>query len=465
MVGPKVRYAQNAGVNIAYQVVGDGPRDLVLTCGTMSHLELWWQERRARAMIERLATIGRLILFDKPGTGMSDPVPAAPTIDQRTADVVAVMDAAGSERATLLGYSEGAIPCVVLAATLPQRVEALVVIDSPLVCNWSPSVPLPRESFDRIWRILRHSVENWGEGHFTAALAPTLADDPAMREALCAIERVCMSPGMARSVLLGYDRVDVREAARSVHVPTLVLHLDSDDSFFPREMGPYNASLIEGAVFKKLRGPDHMIWIDNSDLVPDLIAEFLTGRAAAPRDDDRILTTVVFTDIVESTQRLAGLGDAEWRMLLADHDRRMDDLLARYGGEALKHTGDGRLVHFARPARAVRFAAEMVGEARRCGLHIRAGIHTGECESVNGDLFGLAVVIASRITDLAGAGEVVVSSTVKDLVVGSGLSFTDAGSHELKGLPGEWHVHRYEVDRPGPLVAAGYDTDVRQPVG
>ena len=462
---PKVRYADNAGISVAYQVVGDGPRDLLFVCGTASHLELWWAEPQARAMLERLASFSRLILFDKPGTGLSDPLPAAPTVDQRTADLVAVLDAVGSDRTTLIGYSEGGIPSVVLAATQPDRVESLVLVDAPLVMEWNESVPVPREDVDRCWRVFEDACAHWGEGILAGALAPTVASNPAMTEILGAWERACMSPAMARSVLLGYRGLDVTEIARSVHVPTLVLHLDSPDAFVPRQLGPYYIELIEGAVLQTLRGPNHAIWIDNAELVPDLIEEFLTGQAAAPRDDDRILATVVFTDIVDSTDRLVAAGDAAWRSVLAEHDQRMDALLARYGGEQVKHTGDGRLVSFSRPARAVRFAAEMVDEARRCGLEIRAGVHTGECERVGDDLIGFAVNAAARITSVAGPSEVLVSSTVKDLVVGSGLSFQPMGVHELKGLPDPWLLFRFEIDRPGPLVALGYDTDVRNAAG
>lgn len=458
---PKVRYAQNAGVNIAYQIVGEGPRDLLFVCGTMSHIDLWWSYAQARSMIETLAAIGRLIIFDKPGTGLSDPIPAAPTIDQRAADLLAVLDAAGSQSAVIIGYSEGALPSVVLAATQPQRVEALVLLDAPLTFEWTDDLPVPKERYDAIWRMFDDACEHWGDGILAAAMAPSWATDTARREVLGAVERTCMSPGMARSILQGYRGLDVRPLTPAVHVPTLVLHCSGSGGLVPTELGLDSASRIVGAVLRWLRGSDHLVWIQNATLVPKLIEEFLTGRAAAPRDDDRVLTTVVFTDIVDSTARLEGIGDAEWRRLLADHDRRMDGLLVRYGGEAVKHTGDGRLVHFPRPARAVRFSAEMVEEARRCGLAIRAGIHTGECESVNGDLLGLAVNIASRMTDLAGAGEVVVSSTVKDLVIGSGLSFDDIGDHELKGLSGSWRVHRFIADNPGPLVFAGYETDVR----
>jgi class 3 adenylate cyclase len=458
---PKVRYAQNGGINIAYQVTGSGARDLLFVCGTCSHLALWWEDGNARRMLERLSSFGRLIIFDKPGTGMSDPLPAAPTIEQRVNDLLAVLDAAGSQRATIIGYSEGGLPATVLAATAPSRVDALVLLDSTLTFDWDDDLPVSEQRWDGIWETFQAAVDQWGTGILAGTMAPSLAGAEGLSELFGAIESACMSPAMARSVLLGYRGMDVRFMAPSVRVPTLVLHCGEDGGLVPRELGPDHARRIEGAVFKELRGADHFVWLQNSDLVPELIEEFLTGASAVTRDEDRILTTVVFTDIVDSTARLAGVGDFSWRQLLADLDREIDEMVLRYGGEAIKHTGDGRLVHFPRPARAVRFAAETTTRARRHGLEVRSGVHTGECESVNGDLIGLAVNIASRITDSAPPGGVLVSSTVKDLVVGSGLSFLELGEHQLKGVPGRWTLYRFETDRPGPLVSSGYDTDVR----
>lgn len=358
MAGPDVRYAQNAGINIAYQVFGEGPRDLILVCGTMSNLELFWLDPLATAMLERLGRFSRVILFDKPGTGLSDPIPAAPTVDQRVADIVAVLDAAGSEKAVVIGYSEGGLPGMMLAAAQPDRVQALILLESLVAIEWNPDLASPREHYERMWAVMDEACERWGQGGFVAALAPTWVDHP----------------------------------------------------FYGPLLGP-----------------------------------------------------IEFTDIVDSTRQMAAAGDERWRRILSDHDRRMDELLVKFGGVAVKHTGDGRLAHFARPARAIRFATAMTDAARSCGLEIRVGIHTGECESVGNDLIGLAVNIGARIAALAGPGEVLVSSTVKDLVIGSGLTFKPRGEHELKGAPGRWAVHRCDEDRPGPLVAAGYDTDVRNP--
>ena len=454
-----MHYAQNAGINIAYQIVGDGSIDLILVCGTCSHLELFWSAPEGRQMFEDLGRTFRVILFDKPGTGLSDPVPAAPTIDQRTADVMAVLDAAGSERAVVVGYSEGGLPALMLAATRPERVEALVLLETAVSMDWHEDMEVPRSHYERFWDRLDQACDAWGQGVLLSALAPTWAADPRYRPLLGPAEQTCMSPSMARSVLQSYRGQDLRQVAPLIRVPTIVLQSHND--FVTHEMGREAARRIPGATFVELPGRDHIVWIQNAERVVDAIEEFVTGRPASPHDEDRVLTTVVSTDIVDSTRRLAEMGDARWRATLAEHDRLMDDLLARLEGFAVKHTGDGRLCHFPRPARAVRFALAMVEAARTCGLEIRAGIHTGECEVVGNDLFGLAVNVGCRVAACAAPGQVLVSSTVKDLVIGSGLAFAPDGERELKGVPGTWSLYRCVDDRPGPLVGEGYDTDVR----
>lgn len=462
MVGGEVQYAQNGGVNIAYQVAGSGPYDLIFVCGTMSHLELWWSDPDAVAMIERLTGFARVILFDKPGTGLSDPTPAAPTVEQRAHDILAVLDAVGSERAIVVGFSEGGYPSMFLAATRPERVEALVLVGTTVATEVYPGHPSTEERFARVWATIEASWQQWGQGFFLGSLAPTWAANPVTARLLGSFERTCMSPGMARSVLRGLHDIDMREVAPTITVPTLVLH--PPETFIPQELGEDLAARIPGARFEALQGPDHVFWIHNGQRVPDAIEELVTGSSQRPHDHDRVLTTVVFTDIVDSTRRLAAVGDEAWRRLLAEHDRRMDELLARFGGTPVKHTGDGRMARFDRPARAVRFATAMVEAAREVELEIRAGIHSGECEAVGDDLFGLAVVVAARVSALAGPGEVLTSPTVRDLVIGSGLGFEPAGEYELKGAPGRWPLHRAVGDRPGPLHDSGYDVDIRQPM-
>lgn len=454
-----MQYAQNAGINIAYQVFGDGPRDLVLVCGSMSHLDLWWGDPGATTMLEGLAAFSRVILFDKPGTGLSDPVPATPTVEQRTSDVEAVMDAVGSERAVIVGYSEGGIPAMVLAATRPHRVEALILLSTFAVTEARPDFPMSKELFDRVWSVVDAACDAWGQGVLMSALSPTWAANPTYRRLLGSVERTCMSPGMARSVLQGLHSVDLRDVAAAIRVPTLVLH--APEQFLPQALGRDLAERIEGARFVELDGPDHLVWVHNCERFPNEVERFVTGERRGPSDADRVLTTIVFTDIVDSTRQLADVGDARWRSVLAEHDRRMDHLLARFDGDAVKHTGDGRLAHFNRPTRAVRFAAEMVDAARAVGLEIRVGIHTGECERVDGDLFGLAVNIGARLASLARPGEILISSTVKDLVIGSSIHLTPRGEHELKGAPGRWTAFSYAGDRPGSAVGEGYDVDER----
>ena len=462
MSSPAVRYAENAGVSIAYQVLGDGPRDLLFVCGTMSHLELWWADPDAVAMIERLTGFARVILFDKPGTGLSDPIPTAPTVEQRADDIVAVLDAVGSERAIVVGFSEGGYPSMFLAATRPERVEALVLIGTTVATELYEGHPSTDERFADVWATIEESWQRWGEGFFLGSLAPTWAANPVTARLLGSFERTCMSPGMARSVLRGLHDIDMRDVAPTIAAPTLVLH--APETFIPQELGRDLAARIPGARFEALQGADHVFWVHNSERVPDAIEELVTGSSDRPHDHSRVLATVVFTDIVDSTRRLAAVGDAAWRRLLHDHDARMDELLGRFGGRPVKHTGDGRMARFDRPARAVRFATAMASAAQELGIEVRAGVHTGECEAVGDDLFGLSVVIAARIAARAGPSEVLVSSTVSDLVIGSGLSFVPAGTHELKGAPGRWTLHRADDDRPGPLHLGGYDVDVRQPM-
>jgi class 3 adenylate cyclase/pimeloyl-ACP methyl ester carboxylesterase len=457
--GGDVRYAQNAGVSIAYQVIGDGPEDLVFVCGTMSHLQLWWAEPLATLMLSRLAGFARVIMFDKPGTGLSDPVAGAPTIEQRASDVLAVMDAAQSAHAVLVGFSEGGIPSITLAATRPDRVRALVLLSAWVASEFDPELGLPREIFDRIWAALDTGCARWGEGTLLTAMAPSWAAHPVYSRLLPSIERACMSPGMARSILQAMHGYDVREAAAAVHVPTLVLH--APETLVDMQLGVDLARRIDGATFVELAGPDHLPWIHNAEAIPDEIETFLTGAAPRDRDDGRVMTTVVFTDIVNSTQLAAAGGDERWRSILAAHDERMDELLPRFDGVAIKHTGDGRMARFARPARALRFALAMTDSVTEFGLEIRVGVHTGECEITNADVRGLSVHIAARVAGLAGPGEVLTTSTVRELVIGSGIAFTDRGRHKLKGVPGEWNLVRCDGDRPASRHA--YDTDARSP--
>jgi pimeloyl-ACP methyl ester carboxylesterase len=447
---PTTRYARNAGVSIAYQVVGDGPRDLLFVCGTMSHVELWWTDPFASAALRRLAEANRVILFDKPGTGLSDPIPAAPTLEQRTADLLAVLDAVGSERAVVLGYSEGGLPSMVLAASHPERVEALVLLATLVSVDWAPDIDVPKEAFDHLWAVLDEASDRWGEGVLASVMAPSWAENRAFRALLASAETTCMSPAMARSILQGYHGYDAREAAASIHVPTLVLH-GTGDLLIPPAFGHDLAARIEGAKFVPLHGADHIVFIKNSEALCEAIEEFLAAQSDHVDDDDRVLAAIVCCWIDPARPAAAPEG----------FDGRVAELMDRFGGERLAADRGQTLARFARPARAVRFAVTVLDEARRHGAGVRAGVHVGECGVSGTRTRGDAVEIAVQVTDLASNGEVLVTSTVADVVVASGLEFTSAGSHRLPGASRSWQLHRYERDAPGPLVSSGYETDAR----
>ena len=448
---PTTRYARNAGVSIAYQVLGDGPRDLLLVCGTASHLELWWRDRSARAMLRRLSRSNRLILFDKPGTGLSDPIPAAPTIDQRTADLLAVLDAVGSTQAVVIGYSEGGLPSMMLAATHPERVEALVLLDTLVSVDWAPDIDVPREVYDQMWSVLDEASERWGEGVLMSVIAPTWAADPALRPLLAAAETTCMSPAMARSILQGYHGYDAREAASAVHVPTLVVHCEGD-LLLPPVFGRDLARRIDGATFVPLPGGDHLVFIESGEAVAQAIEHFLAAQGGGRDDDedDRVLAAIV----------CISTSPAQDGRLVA-FDRRVAELVRTFGGEPLPGKDGQTLARFPRPARAVRYAVAALAEAGVQGVDARAGVHLGECSTSGRREPNDAVDVALHVSELARPGDVLVTSTVADVVVGSGLGFTPAGSHQLAGGSRPWELHRYHADAPGPLVPYGYETDVR----
>jgi pimeloyl-ACP methyl ester carboxylesterase len=437
MPNVKTRYAKSGDVHIAYQAIGDGPTDLVFVPGWISHVEHYWDHPRMAHFIQRLASFCRLILIDKRGVGMSDPVGDAPTLEERMDDVRAVMDAVGSKRAVLLGVSEGGPMNILFAATYPERCSGLILYGSFAVGRetaeqpWMPS----EEAYGRFWARLE---EGWGEGVALPVLAPGLADDPSATRWWARFERLAASPGMAISMLKLASRIDVRDVLSSIGVPTLVLH-KLDDRMVRIDNGRYLARQIPGARFKQLEGSDHLFWSEGADELLDEIEEFVTGQRHE-RAPDRVLATVLFTDIVDSTSRAAALGDRRWTELLEDHHRLVRQQLPRFGGHEVKTIGDGFLATFDGPARAVRCALATVEANREIGVTLRAGLHTGECERRGDDISGIAVHIGARVATLAGPTEVLVSRTVKDLVAGSGLVFEDRGSHRLKGVPDEWHL-------------------------
>jgi pimeloyl-ACP methyl ester carboxylesterase len=438
---PETRYARSGDVNIAYQVVGDGPRDLILVPGWLSNVEVFWEEPWAVRFFERLASFSRLILFDKRGTGLSDRVADVPNLETRMDDVRAVLDAAGSSRAALLGYSEGGPMCALFTATYPERTAALIMIGSYARRIWAPDYPCGVSHQE--WNAFADSVvRDWGGPVGLDIRAPSMASDPRFRDWWARNLRQSGSPGTARGVILMNGQIDVRHVLPAIRVPTLIVH-NAGERTVPVEAGRYLAQHIPNARYAELDGIDHLPWIGNADAIVDEIEEFLTGARRAT-EPDRVLATVLFTDIVDATRRASELGDRRWRDLLEAHYGAVREELSRFRGRELDTAGDGFLAAFDGPARAVRAAAAIRGSVKRLGLEIRAGLHTGECEILGSKLSGVAVHIGARVAALAGAGEVLVSSTVHDLVAGSGLRFEDRGLHVLKGVPGDWRL--YAVD-------------------
>src|SRR5438128_7670471 len=401
---PQTHYAKSGEVNIAYQVVGDGPLDLVFVPGFISHLDLQWADPRIARFLEKLASFSRLIMFDKRGTGLSDPVAAAAPVEARMYDGGAVMDAAGSERAALFGLSEGGAMSVLFAATYPERTRAL------LLCGTFPNGTLDPDDnpggqrwVDGVQRV-RSATEHWGEGRTLAYMAPS-ADSERDRIGRGIFERSAASPQMAQTRIDMVLETDVRELLPTLRVPTLVLH--RAEEFVPVECARYMAERIPGARLVVLPGMDHIPFYGDADGYAAEIEEFLTGARQAPISD-RILTTVMFTDIVGSTERSAVLGDARWRELVTRHDELMRHELERHRGREVKTMGDSFLATFDGPARAIRCAASARDAVRELGIEIRAGLHTGEVEVMGEDIGGIAVNIGARVGATAGAGEVLV---------------------------------------------------------
>jgi class 3 adenylate cyclase len=454
---PETRYAVRPdGVSLAYQVLGDGPLDLVFCFGWISHLDLQWSNPDMTRFFTRLASFSRLVLYDKAGTGLSDPISHVATLEERAEDIRTVMDAAGVERAALFGESEGGPSAMLFTATYPERVSGLVVYGS--VAKTRPTeadrvrAGIAPGGVEQLMRSLSDAVEHWGRGLTIAALAPSV-DSPVARRFAGTFERASVSPGMARALLNALGDLDVTEAARTITAPTLILHRDGD--LIPVGMSRLIAEAIPDAQLVELDGPDHAYFV-NGDQIVDQVERFLTGEVRATVHD-RVLTTVMFSDIVGSTRRAAEIGDTAWRELLERHDELVRQRVEAGGGRVVKSLGDGALAALPGPARAIRCAQEIISETEALGLQIRAGVHTGECEVRGDDLGGLTVHIGARISALADAGEVLVSSAVKDLVAGSTLGFAERGEHELKGVPGLWRIYAAGGDgpaMPAPLAPA-----------
>jgi pimeloyl-ACP methyl ester carboxylesterase len=440
MSPPPTRYAKSDDVSIAYQILGDGPIDLVLVQGFATHLDMQWEAPPLARFFERLASFSRLVLFDKRGTGLSDPVSIVPTLEQRVDDVRAVLDACGSERAALFGVSEGGPMSVMFAAAHPARVSALVLHGAMGRTTEAPDYPWASPADALRESSAQFIAPYWGrDARGTVELfAPSLADDPQSVAFSERMERSAASPAMVQKIFEMFLDIDVRAILPAINVPTLVLHRRGDRVVNWRA-GRELASQIPGARYVELPGIDHVPWAGDADAVLGEIEEFLTGTRSVP-EADRVLATVMFTDLVGSTERAAAVGDARWRGLLAEHQASVRRELMRFRGREVKTLGDGFLATFDGPARAIRCAHAMTADAPSLGLEVRVGIHTGEVELIGHDVGGIAVHIAARIADLATPGEVLVSSTTKDLVAGSGLRFADRGARQMKGIADEWRL-------------------------
>ena len=431
------RYAKSGDLNIAYIVQGDSPLDLVWIPPWISQVEYLWSEESLQAVMDRLTTFSRVISFDRRGSGLSDPLSGAPTLEEQMDDVIAVMDAAGSERAAIAGTLEGGPMAALFAATHPDRVSGLVLYATFARATWAPGYEWAWRAEERKRR-MDQLVDHCGEGWVAGSVAPSLMDQPDFVEWAGRLERLAASPGTITRIFDLIGEFDVRDVLPSIRVPTLVMHR-REDSFIKIEHSRYMADRIPGAKFVELEGGDNMYSIGDSEALLGEIEEFLTGERH-DREPDRMLATVLFTDICGSTEHVAAMGDRSWRYMLERHDALFRRALDRHRGREVKRTGDGFLATFDGPARAIRCAADVAGAVGSIGLQVRAGLHTGELEVMDGDLGGMAVHIAARVMDRAAPSEVLVSSTVKDLVVGSGIDFQERGAHELRGIPGEWQL-------------------------
>jgi class 3 adenylate cyclase len=438
VVAPVARYAKSGDLHIAYAVEGDGPMDLVWVPPWISQVEYLWAEPSLERVLGRLTQFARVITFDRRGSGLSDPFFGAPTLEEQMDDVLAVMDAAGSENAAICGTLEGGPMAALFAATYPDRTNALVLYATFARATWAPD-------YDWAWtaeqrdREMADVIEHWGEGLIASSVAPSKRAEPGFMEWAGRLERLAASPATIRRLIGLIGEFDVRDVLPSIRVPTLVMHR-TGDSFIKVEHSRYIASKVPGARYVELEGDENMFSVGDWEALIGEVEEFLTGTRHE-REPDRMLATVLFTDICDSTRHAAEMGDRGWRFLLERHDALFRQALERHRGREVKRTGDGFLATFDGPARAIRCAASVAEAMGSLGLQIRAGLHTGELEVMDGDLGGLAVHIASRVMGAAAPNEVLVSGTVKDLVVGSGIDFEDRGERELRGVPGEWRLY------------------------
>jgi pimeloyl-ACP methyl ester carboxylesterase len=430
----ETRYARSGDVHIAYQVIGDGPIDLVLFGTFVSHVELNWEDPSIARFLHGLGSFARVIVFDKRGVGMSDPAATAPTLEERMEDVRAVMDAAGSERAALFGTSEGGPLGVLFAATYPQRTLALILFSTFARARRGEDYPIGMS--DRwVAAAVAEVGQDWGGDTVLDFLVPSIGSDRRARERWRRFFRRSTSPGAAQTqIRMNYD-TDVRHLLGAVQAPTLVLH-GGREQWIRADHGRYLAEHVAGARYVEIDSADHLPFLECGDTVVEETREFLTG-VREPAEPDRVLATVLFTDIVSSTEQAAGVGDRRWRDMLDAHDTAVRRQLDRYRGREIKATGDGFLATFDGPARAIRGGWAICDVTRAVGVDVRVGLHTGEIELRDGDIGGVGVHVAQRVCALADPGEVLVSEAVPLLVAGSGIGFQDRGAHKLKGIPGK----------------------------
>lgn len=433
LVLPATRYAASGDLNIAYQVIGDGPIDIILVPGVVSHVEFLHEMPGYTAFLRRLTSFARVVTFDKRGQGLSDRMSGAPSLEQRMDDVRAIMDGIGSQRAVLLGFSEGCPMSALFAATYPDRVSHLVLIGG--------FARAADRSAPDVWEAtVAQLLKNWGTGAMLKAALGSQTTDPESVALVAKFERLSSSPGAFKTIMLLNRQIDVTSILPTVRVPTLVLHRRTDAQM-PVQFGRDLAAQIPGARYIEYPDGAHAFWTGNTEALLGDIEEFVTGhREDPPAELERVLATVLFTDIVDSTRNAVNMGDDSWRRLLDRHDQLARQTIEKHRGILVKTTGDGILATFDGPGRAVRCALSFGMAAQQIGLPLRAGLHTGEIEIRGEDIGGIAVHAAARVMAQSQSGEVLVSRVVTDLVAGAGLKFTERGLHELKGLPGRWEL-------------------------
>jgi len=432
-----VRFAGGDQVQIAYRVVGDGPLDIVYVQGAFSHLGVDWELPAFRRFCEAIGGFARLVLFDKRGMGMSDRVAGAVPLEDRMDDIRMVMDAVGSRSAVLMGASEGGPLSILFAAAYPERTKALVLVGAEVRERIDADWPWGEATVEEFEHSMAMMGELWGAGRGMGSLAPSVADEAWAGDWLSRVQVNAATPRTAEAFMRMAFDIDVRHVVPSVRVPTLVLHAVGD-RVCHIENGRFLARNIPGAELVEMEGADHVPWFQPEPCLSE-IRQFLTG-VREPEEPDRVLATVLFTDLVDSTATAARLGDRRWTELLERHYRAVRSQLDRFRGREVKTTGDGFLATFDGPARAIRCATAISNDARELGLAVRSGVHTGEVERLGDDIAGITVHVGSRVAAMAGPGDVFVSGTVRDLVAGSGIEFVDRGSHLLKGVPGEWQI-------------------------